>query len=88
VSWSRPAAGIVCLNVDGSLLNETSKAGYSGLRDNHGDFIWGYYGAVIMPNILFTEIMASWHGLKLCWENGYRKVLCCSVSLLAVNLIR
>jgi hypothetical protein len=69
VSWSRPAAGIMCLNVDGSLLNETNKAGYGGLlRDNHGNFIWGYYGAVMMPNILFAEIMAIWHGLKLCWD--------------------
>jgi hypothetical protein len=40
--------------------------------------LWGYHGAVIMPNILFAEIMAIWHSLKLCWESGYRKVLCCS----------
>ncbi|XP_045831496.1 uncharacterized protein LOC123922867 [Trifolium pratense] len=32
--------------------------------------------------------MAIWQELKLCWENGYRKVLCCSDSLLAVNLIK
>jgi hypothetical protein len=50
--------------------------------------LWDYHDAVIMPNILFAEIMAIWHGLKLCWESGYRKVLCCSDTLLAVNLIK
>ncbi|GAU43217.1 hypothetical protein TSUD_301040 [Trifolium subterraneum] len=89
MSWSRPAAGIMCLNVDGSLLSSKNSAGYGGLlRDNHGDFIWGYYGVAAAQNILYAEIMAIYQGLKLCWENGYRKVLCCSDSLLAVNLIR
>ncbi|CAJ2636522.1 unnamed protein product [Trifolium pratense] len=32
--------------------------------------------------------MAIWYGLKLCWERGFRKVLCCSDSLLSVNLIK
>ncbi|PNX81909.1 hypothetical protein L195_g037934, partial [Trifolium pratense] len=31
--------------------------GYGGLlRDNHGDFIWGYYGAATVENILFNLI--------------------------------
>ncbi|XP_045809693.1 uncharacterized protein LOC123904038 [Trifolium pratense] len=65
------------------------KRGYGVLlRDNHGEFIWGYYGAATLKNILCAEIMAIWRGLKLCWENGYRKVLCCLDSLLAVNLIK
>ncbi|KAK2393053.1 hypothetical protein QL285_055034 [Trifolium repens] len=31
--------------------------------------------------------MAIWHGLKLCWDRGYRKVLCCSDSLFSVKFI-
>ncbi|MCI46434.1 ribonuclease H protein, partial [Trifolium medium] len=41
-----------------------------------------------MQNILFAEIMTIWYGLELCWERGFRKVLCCSDSLLSVNLIK
>jgi hypothetical protein len=38
VSWSsKPVEGILCLNVDGSLLGNPSSAGYGGLiRDNNG----------------------------------------------------
>jgi ribonuclease HI len=58
------------------------------LRNQDGEFIWGFYGAAPLQNILFAEILAILHGLKLCWERGFRKVLCCSDSLLSVNLIK
>ncbi|PNX70246.1 ribonuclease H [Trifolium pratense] len=32
--------------------------------------------------------MAIFHGLQLCWESGYRKVICFSDSMQSVNLIR
>ncbi|GAU32945.1 hypothetical protein TSUD_153620 [Trifolium subterraneum] len=89
VRWSRPADGFVCLNVDGSLLGSNNTAGYGGLlRNRDGEFIWGFYGAAAIQNILYAEIMAIWYGLKLCWERGFRKVLCCSDSLLSVNVIK
>jgi ribonuclease HI len=89
VKWCRPAEGVVCLNVDGSLLGSVNTAGYGGLlRNKDGDFICGFYGVAAIPNILFAEIMAIWHGLELCWERGFRKVLCYSDSLLSVNLIK
>ncbi|GAU27562.1 hypothetical protein TSUD_29940 [Trifolium subterraneum] len=81
VTWTRSAEGFVCLNVDA--------AGYGGLlRNRVGDFIWRFYGVAATPNILFAEIMAIWYGLKLCWERGFHKVLCCSDSLLSINLIK
>jgi ribonuclease HI len=43
---------------------------------------------IFTQNILFAEIMAVLHGLQLCWDNGYRKVICFSDSLQSVNLIR
>ncbi|MCH83724.1 hypothetical protein A2U01_0004550 [Trifolium medium] len=53
VTWSRPAEGFVCLNVDGSFLGSTNTAGYGGLlRSRDGEFIWGFYGAAAMQNIL------------------------------------
>jgi ribonuclease HI len=36
----------------------------------------------------FAEIMAVLYGLQLCWDSGYRKVICFSDSLQLVNLIR
>ncbi|MCI45257.1 ribonuclease H protein, partial [Trifolium medium] len=58
VSWYRPAEGIVCLNVDGSLLGSSGTAGYGGLlRDHNGDFIWGFYGTAAVNNILYAELM-------------------------------
>jgi ribonuclease HI len=89
VTWSRPEEGTCCLNVDGSLLGSTNTAGYGGLlRNNNGDFLCGFYGMAAVRNILFVEIMAVLHGLQLCWDNGYRKVICFSDSLQSVNLIR
>jgi hypothetical protein len=47
VTWSWPEEGTVCLNVDGSLQGTTNSAGYGGLiRDNNGNFVLGFYGAV------------------------------------------
>ncbi|MCI10314.1 ribonuclease H protein [Trifolium medium] len=78
VTWSRPE-GFVCLNVDGSLLGLNNTAGYGGLlRNIDGEFIWGFYGATAIQNILFAEIMAIWYGLKLCWECGFRKGNACA----------
>ncbi|XP_045831415.1 uncharacterized protein LOC123922770 [Trifolium pratense] len=89
VAWSRPTEGTMCLNVDGSLLGTTNTAGYGGLLcNNNGDFILGFYGVATVQSILFAELMAVLHGLQICWENGFRRIICFSDSLQAVNLIR
>jgi ribonuclease HI len=89
VAWSRPDEGTVCLNVDGSLLDSANTAGYGGLlRNNNGEFLWGFYGVAAIQSVLFAEIMAILHGLQFCWDSGYRKVICFSDSLQSVNLIR
>jgi hypothetical protein len=55
VTWSRPEEGTVCLNVDGSLLVSANTAGYGGLlRNNNGDFLWGFYGVAAVQSILFA----------------------------------
>ncbi|CAJ2654824.1 unnamed protein product [Trifolium pratense] len=58
------------------------------MHNNNGDFILGFYGAAVVPNILFAELMAVLHGLQICWENGFRKIICFSDSLQGVSLIR
>ncbi|GAU48830.1 hypothetical protein TSUD_190600 [Trifolium subterraneum] len=89
VTWTKPAEGTVCLNVDGSLLKATNTAGYGGLiRDSNGVFLSGFYGTATVQSILFAELMAVLHGLQICWESGFRRITCFSDSLQIVNLIR
>jgi ribonuclease HI len=89
VSWTHPAEGTVCLNVDGSMLGSTQKAGFGGLIRNSADtFLKGFYGVASVPSVLYAEIMAILHGLQLCWSNGYGSIVCYSDSLQAVSLIK
>ncbi|KAK2392667.1 hypothetical protein QL285_066003 [Trifolium repens] len=89
VTWSRPREGTVCLNVDGSLLGTAQTAGFGGLiRDTAGTFIKGFYGSAAHASVLFAEIIAVLQGLQLCWENGFKHIVCFSDSLQAVTLIK
>jgi ribonuclease HI len=81
--------GTVCLNVDGSLLGSANTAGYSCLlRNNNGEFIWGFFGVADVQGILLAGIMAILLGLQLCWDSSYHKVISFSDSLQSVNFIR
>ena len=76
------------LNVDGSALTNPGKAGYGGLvRNFEGKFQFAFYGSVGLSNILHAEIHALMIGIKLCWEAGYKKLVCFSDSLHVVQLL-
>jgi len=88
VSWQHGDEDTIILNVDGSALNNPGKAGYGGLMRKHGgSFLRGFFGSVGIPNILHAEIQALLTGIKLCWEAGYRKLMCFSDSLHVVQLV-
>jgi ribonuclease HI len=53
-----------------------------------GDFLGGFYGTAAQPNVLYAEIMAILHGLEVCWNKGFRNVVCFSDSLQAVTLVK
>jgi ribonuclease HI len=75
--------------VDDSLLGSTNTSGYGGLlRNNNGDFLLGFYGAAANPSILLAELMTILHGLQICWDKGFRRIVCFSDSLQTINLIR
>lgn len=57
------------------------------LRDFSGSFLFGFYDNVGRTSVLHAEIMGVLHGLCLCWERGFKSIMCYSNSLLAVNLI-
>jgi ribonuclease HI len=89
VVWPRPAEGTVCLNVDWSMLGSLQTAGFGGLiRNSFGAFLKGFYGTASQSSVLYAEIMAILHGLHLCWNNGYRSIVCYFDSLQAVSLIK
>ncbi|XP_024626898.1 uncharacterized protein [Medicago truncatula] len=76
------------LNVDGSALTNPGKACYGGLIRKHDEsFQLGFFGSVGISNILHAEIQALLTSVKLCWDAGYRKLICYSDSLHAVQLI-
>ncbi|XP_045797645.1 uncharacterized protein LOC123891799 [Trifolium pratense] len=89
VAWPCPPNGYVCLNVDGSLLGSPQSAGFGGLiRNSFGSFLGGFYGVAAQASILYAEIMAMLHGLELCWEKGFKHVICLSDSLQTVTLVK
>ncbi|XP_045817094.1 uncharacterized protein LOC123910091 [Trifolium pratense] len=89
VAWPCPPNGYVCLNVDGSLLGSPQSAGFGGLiRNSFGSFLGGFYGVACQAIILYAEIMAMLHGLELCWDKGFKHVICLSDSLQTVTLVK
>ncbi|XP_057432515.1 uncharacterized protein LOC130725286 [Lotus japonicus] len=48
----------------------------------------GFLGSGGCGSVLEMELMAIFHGLRVTWDKGFRRVLCSSDSLLAVSLIR
>ncbi|MCI09046.1 ribonuclease H protein [Trifolium medium] len=89
VAWSRSSEGTVCLNVDGSLLGSPQSTGFGRLvRNSDGTFLGGFYGVATQASILYADIMALLHGLELCWDKGFRRVICFSDSLQTVTLVK
>ena len=88
VCWNKGDEDAMILNVDGSALTNPGKAGFGGLVRNHdGTFQFGFYGSVGLSNIFHAEIQALLVGIRLCWQAGYRQVMCFSNSLHVVQLV-
>jgi len=76
------------LNEDGSALTNPDTTRYGGLvRNFEGKMQFAFYGSVGLSNILHAEIHAFMIGIKLCWEAGYKKLVCFSDSLHVVHLV-
>lgn len=89
VQWQRGSEDTMVLNVDGSALTNPGPAGFGGLIRNHDRiFLQGFHGSVGISNILHAELMALYHGVKLCWDVGFRKVFCFSDSSLVIQLVQ
>jgi len=54
---------------------------------HEGNFHSGFYGSIGWSNVLHVEIQALLIGIKLCWQAGFKKVICYSDSLHVVKLV-
>jgi len=88
VCWNKWDGDAMVFNMDGSSLANLRKEGFGGLMRNHdGTFQFGFYGSVGLSNILHAEIQALLVGIRLCWQTGFRKIMCFSYSLHLVKLV-
>ncbi|XVF33470.1 hypothetical protein REPUB_Repub17cG0171200 [Reevesia pubescens] len=78
----------VKINVDGSVKSQTGRAFVgSVLRNDHGDWILGFYYGVGVCDILTAELWAIYHGLVIGWDKGFRNFEVETNSMTAVKKI-
>ncbi|XVE95435.1 hypothetical protein REPUB_Repub02eG0096900 [Reevesia pubescens] len=86
ISWTKPPTDHVKMNVDGSVKGILGIATAGGvLRNESGIFICAFIYKIGISSILTAELWAILHGLQICWEKGYRRVLLESDSLEAIQ---
>ncbi|KAL6555875.1 hypothetical protein OROHE_007149 [Orobanche hederae] len=67
--WSLPPLGWFKLNIDGSIQTHRNLGGIGGLlRDDRGDWMWGFCRKISMPTVDEIELKALLHGLNYAWE--------------------
>ena len=78
------------LNVDGSCLGSSLRAGYGGLLRNYGGYHLSGFSSYIhnSTNILYAELFAIYQGLLLANEKNVVDLVCCSDSMHCINLIK
>ncbi|KAF7820033.1 hydroquinone glucosyltransferase-like [Senna tora] len=77
------------INVDRAVCNQTKTSSCGGLlRDHMGKWMCGYMANLGLSNVLTAELWGIYHGLKVAWDRGFKKVIIVeSDSSLAVNQI-
>lgn len=90
VSWlGCPTEEFMALNVDGSARSNPGRAGLGGLVRNHaGSFLVGFYGSAGHTSVMHAEVLGLLNGLMVCWDAGYRMLVCYSDSAHAVELVK
>lgn len=89
VRWNNNDCNSIILNVDGSCLGETVRAGYGGLiRNSAGLYLSGFSGFMASTtDILLAELTAIYRGLLLAVQLGITDMVCYSDSLHSVKLL-
>lgn len=88
VCWQPRGVDCLIINVDGSVQEVPSQGGFGGcFRSFSGQWLGGFFGHGDDVNILHLELLAIFHGLRLAWDRGARRVECHSDSVDAVKLV-
>ncbi|KAL4311976.1 hypothetical protein GQ457_01G025270 [Hibiscus cannabinus] len=73
--WSCPTLGWIKLNVDGAMDLRDGSATIGGvIRDDQGNWIFGFSKSVGICSVLTTELWAILVGLRHVWRLGFRKI--------------
>ncbi|GAU45861.1 hypothetical protein TSUD_371570 [Trifolium subterraneum] len=76
------------MHVDGSSIGNPGISGFGGLICNaDGTWVHGFFGNLIVINILHAELMTIYKGLILAWELNIKDLWCYSDSEMAIKLI-
>jgi len=77
ISWSLPSPNFLKLNIDGSSLGNSGKAGFRGvIRNTTSERVIGFYGSCGVTTSLRAELFALVHGVKLAWPLGAHHIIC------------
>nr|KYP32426.1 Putative ribonuclease H protein At1g65750 family [Cajanus cajan] len=89
VKWSLPKYPWIKVNVDGSWLGQSRIMGVGGVvRDAVGRWKGGFARSFEDGDSLRAEILALAEGLSLCWNAGFRYIICESDCIGAVKAVQ
>ncbi|CAN1750621.1 Putative ribonuclease H protein At1g65750 [Linum perenne] len=75
IAWEPGEEGWVVLNTDGSVKKDCSKAAAGGLiRDANGRCLYAFCFNLGRCSIMRAELRGVIEGLRMAWEEGFRKV--------------
>ncbi|CAI0550119.1 unnamed protein product [Linum tenue] len=88
INWNPPPAGWVRVNTDGSVRQPGSQAAAGGLiRDELGRCTGAFTANLGSCTITRAELIGAFHGLKLAWDQGHKKVKLQLDSSTAIRMI-
>ncbi|XP_028785559.1 uncharacterized protein LOC114741452 [Neltuma alba] len=79
--------GCVILEVDGLVLTNGDSSCGGVIKDEDGRWIVGFRCKLVPVPPAMAELLGVMHGLQLCWERGYRKILLRSDCVSVLNLL-
>ncbi|KAF7822513.1 putative non-LTR retroelement reverse transcriptase [Senna tora] len=86
IQWTKPRHDGVKLNTDGAFCSSSHVASCGGLiRDGTGKWLSGFIANLGISNVIGAELWSIFHGLKIAWEKGFKRVDVESDSKLEVN---
>ncbi|CAN1743736.1 Putative ribonuclease H protein At1g65750 [Linum perenne] len=89
IAWEPGAEGWVVLNTDGSVRSERSKAAAGGvIRNYDGRFLYAFCANLGNCSIMRAELQGIINGLRIAWDNGFRRVDARTDSQAIFTLIR